>query len=127
MKELLDSIALELFQKEQNTEAILLYSRISNFQLNGYPIWMGVIGVAGRRDYPEEIKKDDMLLLFSILHKKPQGFVLNYVAFKTEDQLMLWKKVFEIKKKTKEKLQQITVFKELIEKELAQLKLTDLF
>lgn len=123
----LEPIALQLYQEEENKQAEIVYSRVSPHFVNGYPTLVCIIATIGARKYPEDIKKDDRLLKFCILQKKKDRFVLNHVAFKTEDQEALWLKVFEVKKKPEEKLRQIRRLQHLITKSLSQLKITDLF
>jgi len=127
---MLEKIALEKFKEEQldQEDAFIVYSRISNYQINGYPILTGIIAGRGRRKYQDEIKKEDRLLFQFILHNKPGiGFVVNYVAFKTEDQHALWETVFKVKKLRREKEKQIKEFQRLLDEKLAQLKIQDIY
>jgi len=129
--EKLSEKALELFKKEnpEQQNAQVIYKRLSNWNFNGYPIWCGIIAGEGKRTkyYSKEIREKDKLLFLGILQYRREEFSLNYVAFKTDDQIALWENVFRIKVDVQEKKKQVKRLRKLIEEKLSQLTLADLF
>jgi hypothetical protein len=131
LKSELDKKALEIYLREnpQAQDPQIIYSRLSNWRSYGAPHWVGIISQRGSRQYPDErIRKTDRLLVLAILRKvNPSDWALNWVAFNFFDQAKMWEEVFKVKVKRSEKERQIKWLQKLIEQNLAQLSLSDLY
>jgi hypothetical protein len=117
---------------EQDNNEEIIYKRTSNFVRNGIPTELFITAVQGRRNYRPDIQKRDKLLLLNIKHGQKCPYCgktsvfTNKVAFSFDDQVAMWRAVFDVKVLASEKERQIKKLKKMI-KELSQTKVSDLF
>lgn len=117
---------------EQDNNDETIYKRTSNFVRGGVRTELSITATQGRRSYRADIQNRDKLLLLNIKngHNCPYcgktSVFTNSIAFSFDDQIAMWRAVFDVKVLAAEKERQIKGLKNMI-KELSQTKADDIF
>ena len=115
--------------RESKWEVIYEAPPIKPRYLKGKAIYLSLIATDGNKPYPWAIKKDDALILLEI--RAPQVCpschytfeASNRIAYTIDNQLEMWKAIFNVKVLSSAKLKYADKFKALINDELLQTKL----